>query len=331
MTIRKSALGLAALAMSASLSLPAQGADVTLKLAHVAPPTSSFQIAAESFAGHLDRLSGSSMAVDIVPGGALGNVPQLWAQLRAGSLDLHLMDIGGVIAIKEARHFFIVFAPYLFRDQDHWRRFVASDTFAGMMAKAEDAIGFKYLGYVGDRSPRALSTKGKAVRTPDDIKGMKIRTPLIPAITKTFEVWGANPTPIKAAELYTALQTGLVDGQDNGIFDVVAAGYTEVQDYFTPLDYLHSGMGVWMSGAKWQSLTEQQQQWVRQAADAAYADARAVYDKELKEAFAAAKDKGLTIVEPDVAAFRAASRPVIEGMDGKAWPAGMYDDINGMK
>lgn len=329
--MRKLGLMLALGAAVAMNSMAARAADVTLKLAHVAPPTSSFQTAAERFNKHLGELSGGKMVVDIVPGGALGSLPELWAQLRAGTLDMHLIDIGAVLAIKEARHFFIIFAPYLFRDQAHWRSFIASDTFAGMMGEAEDKIGFKFVSYVGDRSPRALSTKGKVVRTPADLKGMKIRTPLVPAITKTFEVWGANPTPIKASELYTALQTGLVDGQDNGIVDVVAAGYTEVQDYFSTIDYLHSGMGLWISGAKWASLTPEQQGWVMAAGKAADAEALAAYDKELADAFAAAKAKGVEIVEADRDAFRAASRPVVDGMDGKAWPAGLYDKINGMQ
>jgi TRAP-type C4-dicarboxylate transport system substrate-binding protein len=132
-------------------------------------------------------------------------------------------------------------------------------------------------------------------------------------------------------ELATALQTGLVDGQDNGIFDVVAAGYAEVQDYFSPIDYLYSGMGLWMSGRKWASLTPQQQGWARQAADAAYADALKVYDRRLQDAFDAAEAKGVEIVEPDIPAFRAASRPVVEGLDGKAWPAGLYDRIHGLE
>jgi len=331
MRLLKSAMAAAVLSSAALVNaLPATAADVTLKLAHVAPPTSTFQVAAESYAKHLRDLSGNTMDLEIVPGGALGSLPELWAQLRAGSLDMHLIDIGAMIAMKEARHFFVVFAPYLFRDQPHWRSFVASDVFAEMMTQAETNVGFKYLGYLKDRPPRALSTKGKAVRTPADLAGMKIRTPLVPAITNTFKAWGANPTPVKASELYTALQTGLVDGQDNGIVDVVAAGYAEVQDYFTPINYLHSGIGVWMSGAKWNSLSEQQQGWALKAAELTFAEQLPGYDKEVADAFAAAKAKGVEIVDADIEAFRKASRPVVDGLDGKAWTAGLYDKINGM-
>ena len=321
-------LGLLGLAV---LAMPVQAADVELRLAHVAPPTSSFQVAGEAYAKALDELSGGTMEMTIIPGGALGNIPELWAQPRNGALDMYLMDIGGIVANKEARNLFIVFAPYLFKDQDHWRAFIASDQFAGMMGEAETNLGIKYLGYLKDRSPRALSTSKKAVATPDDIKGMKIRTPLVPSITEVFKAWGANPTPVQASELYSAMQSGLVDGQDNGITDVVAAGYTEVQDYFTPLDYLRSGVGIWMSQKAWDSLTPQQQEWAMQAADKAFAEQKPLFEKEEAEALAAAKEKGMEIVEPDTAAFIAASEPVIKGMDGKAWPAGLYDQIHNMK
>src|SRR5262245_59366951 len=97
--------------------------QVTLKLAHVAPPTSSFQTAAERMNANLKTLSGGTMAIEIIPGGALGSLVQLWAQLRSGTLDMHLIDIGAMTPMKEARAFTVVLMPYVFRDQDHYRKF----------------------------------------------------------------------------------------------------------------------------------------------------------------------------------------------------------------
>ncbi len=309
----------------------APAADVTLKIAHVAPPTSSFQINAERFKKHLQTASGGTMDVDIVPGGALGNLVQLWAQLRAGSLDMHVIDIGAILPMKEARHFFITTMPYLFRDQAHLHTFLGSDVFKGMMAKAEQGTGIKYLGPLGDRPPRALSTRDTKVMTPADMKGMKIRTPLNPAITEVFKAWGTSPTPVKGSELYQSLQSGLVDGQENGIDAVVQAGLTEVQKYFIRTRYIHSAIGMWMSGSRWASLSAEQQGWVMAAADAANQEARTAFPAEVDAMFAEAKAKGMTIVEPDIAAFKAAGRPIVEAWDGKRWPKGMYDQINAMK
>src|SRR4051812_48505985 len=86
----------------------ASAQTVKLKLAHVAPPTSSFQSAAERMNAALTALSGGTMEIEIVPGGALGSLVQLWAQLRAGTLDMHLIDIGAMTPMKEARNFTVI-------------------------------------------------------------------------------------------------------------------------------------------------------------------------------------------------------------------------------
>ncbi|MCP5370833.1 MAG: TRAP transporter substrate-binding protein [Hyphomicrobiales bacterium] len=326
------ALTLAVLVM---LPLPfaggAKAADVTLKIAHVAPPTASFQINAERFGKHLKEMSGGTMEVEVIGGGALGNLVQLWAQLRAGTLDMHVIDIGAMLPMKEARNFFIIVMPYLFRDQTHWHTFLASDTFKDMMGKVEEGTGIKFVGPLGDRPPRALTTKNTPVKTPADLKGLKVRTPLNPAITGVFKAWGASPTPVKASELYSALQSGLVDGQDNGIAAVVQAAYYEVQKYYMPIDYMRTGIGLWMSGTRWASLTDQQKGWVMAAATAANKEANDAFPQEYETWMATAKAKGMEIVQPDIEAFRAAAQPMIQGMEGKAWPAGLYDKIHGMK
>jgi TRAP-type C4-dicarboxylate transport system substrate-binding protein len=200
-----------------------------------------------------------------------------------------------------------------------------------MMGEVETGAGIKYLGYLGDRPPRALTTSKTAVRTIEDIKGLKIRTPEVAAITEAFKAFGANPTPIKASEIYTALQTGLVDGQENGIVDVVAAGWVEVQKYYMAIDYQQSGIGVWMSGPRWKSLSPQQQEWVLQAAKQAGIEGRTVYEKELADAIAVAKGKGMEFVDTDKAGFIKAADGLIASKDGTAWPKGLVERIRAIK
>jgi len=309
----------------------ALAADVTIRLAHVAPPTSSYQDAANLFKKHLKAQSGGKMDVQIIPGGALGNLVQLWAQLRAGTLDMHLIDIGAIAPVKPARQFALLSMPYLFRDQAHFHAFLKSDIFKAMMGDATKKIGIHYVGYLGDRPPRALSTKTKAVKVPADLKGLKIRTPLNPAITGVFKIWGASPTPLRGSQIFTALQSGLVEGQDNGIIDIVAAGWIKVQNYYSSIDYMHSGIGVWMSGKKWAALSDQQKKWVTAAAEETFAKNRLLFPKQVDAAIAKAKAAGMTFVEPDKAAFARAARPMIDKLDGRVWPKGLYDRINQIK
>lgn len=305
----------------------ASAQQVKLKLAHVAPPTSTFQTAAERMNDNLKTLSAGTMEIEIVPGGALGSLVQLWAQLRAGSLDMHLIDIGAMTPMKEARAFTVVLMPYVFRDLDHYRHFVESSLFREMMGAVEKDAGIKYLGYLGDRPPRALTTSKTPVRKVEDIKGLKIRTPEVAAITEAFKAFGASPTPIKASEIYTALQTGLVDGQENGIVDVVAAGWVEVQKYYMAIDYQQSGMGVWMSGAKWASLSDQQKAWVLEAAKRAGAEGRVAYERELADAVAQAKKKGMEFIDTDKSGFIKATRSMVTEKEGTVWPKGLVERI----
>lgn len=326
--VRSVAVGLLVAAVSQSSALAQQ---VKLKLAHVGPPTSAYQTAAERMNTNLKALSGGTMEMEIIPGGALGSLVQLWAQLRLGTLDMHLVDVGAMTPMKEARAFNVVLMPYVFRDQDHYRKFVASDLLKEMMGVVEKDVGIKYLGYLGDRPPRALTTSKTPVRKVEDIKGLKIRTPEVAAITEAFKAFGASATPIKASEIYTALQTGLVEGQDNGIIDVVAAGWVEVQKYYMPIDYQQSGMGVWMSGSKWTSLNDQQKGWVLEAAKRAGLDGRAVYERELEDAIAQAKKKGMEFIAVDKSGFIKASESMVTEKEGTVWPKGLVERIKAIK
>lgn len=317
-------------ALGAVGASPGAAQEVTLRLAHVAPPQSTYQEAAERFAAHLGNLSGDAVAVDIVPGGALGDLGQLWVQTRTGALDLHLIDLGALIAMQEARPFLVLWAPFLFEDQDHFRRFAASETMERMMGKVEAATGVVYLGLAGDRPPRALSTAGTPVRTPADLAGLKIRTPENPMVVQAFEAWGAAPTPIKASELFTALRTGLVDGQDNGVIDFLAAGYASAQGHYMPLDYIHSGVGVWMSPTAWASMSEEQRGWLREAARLAGEQGAAEHDSAMEAALAELPALGVEVTEPDVESFRFVRDEMVGSMDGTAWPEGLAAEIDGL-
>lgn len=317
-------------ALGAALAAPAPAQDVTLRLAHVAPPQSTYQEAAERFAANLDSLSGGAMAVDIVPGGALGDLGQLWVQTRTGALDLHLIDLGAMIAMQEARPFLVLWTPFLFEDQAHFRRFAASETLARMMGEVEAATGIVYLGLAGDRPPRALSTADTPVRTPADLAGLKIRTPENPMVVRAFEAWGAAPTPIKASDLFTALRTGLVDGQDNGLIDFLAAGYASAQGHYMPLDYIHSGVGIWMSPTSWASMSEEQRGWLREAARLAGEQGAAGHDAAMQAALSELPALGIEVTEPDVDSFRFARDEMVESMDGTDWPEGLAAEIGGL-
>ncbi len=308
----------------------AKAADTTLLLGHTGPTNSVFQESAQHFADTLATLSNNTMAVDIVGGGSLGGIPEHWAQLQAGDLDLHLFELVGVSFMREAADFSVLFAPYLFRDQDHLHRFVASPLFDTMMSNVEDLTGIHYVGYVGDRFPRAVSTRNTEVTRPEDLSGLRVRVAMHPAIVATYEAFGAVPTPLPSSELLIALRTGTVDGQDQGLVDYLDAGYDAASPYYSPINTVYAGMGLWMSGQRWSSLTEEQQSWVTAAAQSASDQMNAAADARMAQALQLAEERGVHIATPDIALFQAAVAPVIERLDGTLWRAGLYAEIQGL-
>jgi TRAP-type transport system periplasmic protein len=310
---------------------PSLAQEIKLRLAHVAPPQTSYQDASVRFADELKRMSNGQMSVEIFPGGVLGDLGQLWVQTRQGSLDLHLIDISAMVAMREARAFSVMWAPFLFRDQAHLHAFLGSGIFKDMMAGVEKDADLVFLGVAGDRPPRALSTGTKAVTTPADLSGLKIRTPEHPVIVSTFKAWGAIATPIRASELFVALRSGVVDGQDNGSIDFLGAGYGDIQKSYTPLDYIHSAVGIWTSGKRWAQLSDQQKAWLKTAAAKAGEDGKALHARAMEQAMAGIAAKGVTVTRPDLAAFRAASRTVITEFDGKLWPQDLFAKIEAIK
>lgn len=313
--------------------LPASGfaADVKLRLGHVAPVGSNYDVAANSFANKVKAKSNGGVEIEIIPNGVLGAQPQLLAQLRAGTLDFWEIDTSGISIAKEARDFQVLMAPFLFRDQDHFRKYMASDVFAEMIGRVEKDVTVKHVGLLTDLPPRALSTGKTPVKTPADLKGLKIRVAEIPLHLALWKELGASPTPVKATDLFQALQSGMVEGQENGISVVVEMSLTDVQKYFTKIDYVVSGLSLWCSAQTWAKLDDKQKAWVAEASREVYAESRAAYPKYLDELFAKAKTKGLTIIEPDQAAFRAIADPAVAKFDGDIWSKGLLQRIRDIR
>jgi TRAP-type C4-dicarboxylate transport system substrate-binding protein len=197
-----------------------------------------------------------------------------------------------------------------------------------MLAKVEKVGGLKYLGFVGDRPSRMLTTSNRKVVKPEDLDGLKLRVPMVRSIKTFFEEMGAAPTPIPGAELYMALKQGVVDGQDNGWDAIVKASFYEVQNYVIETNYVRQGFIILGSAKTWNSLSKTEQKAIL---DAAIPTAEFVTEESNKIVASGKKfvvEKGVTVVKPDLEAFRSASVKVIqEKLDGKDWAAGLYDKI----
>jgi len=225
----------------------------------------------------------------------------------------------------------ILTAGYLFRDAAHVTRFFASEAGAEMKKMTEDQLGVRVLGptYFGVRQ---LGLKGdREIRTPADLAGVKLRMPGGEAWQFLGQALGANPTPMAYAEVYTGLQTGAIDGQDNPLPNVENMKFYEVMNQIVLTAHLVGFDLLAISSKAWDAATPEQQARIQAAADAAIAfsqDKHLAREAELVEKFRAA---GLKIYEPDQAAFRDHVQKQYLASDlAKSWPEGMVDKINAL-
>jgi TRAP-type C4-dicarboxylate transport system substrate-binding protein len=225
----------------------------------------------------------------------------------------------------------ILTSAYLFRDADHLRTFFASDAGSEMKQMVEDQLQVKILGptYFGARQV-GLKTD-KKINTPADMAGIKLRMPGGDAWQFLGQALGANPTPMAYAEVYTGLQTGAIDGQDNPLPNVQNMKFDEVMSQIVLTSHLVGFDLLTISLDAWNALTPEQQEKVQAAADSAIEWSTAEHLKQEEELVAAFEEKGLEIYTPDTDAFRAhAQKMYLESALAESWPEGMVDTINGL-
>ncbi|AQZ51594.1 TRAP transporter substrate-binding protein DctP [Martelella mediterranea] len=227
--------------------------------------------------------------------------------------------------------FSILTSAYLFRDAEHLNEFFKSDAGAEMKAMAEDQLGIHILGptYFGTRQVGLRIDK--EINTPEDMAGVKLRMPGGDAWQFLGRALGANPTPMAYAEVYTGLQTGAIDGQDNPLPNVENMKFYEVMDQIVMTSHLVGYDLLVISQKVWDSFTDEQRAEFEAAADEAIAwstEQHLAREGELASSF---EEQGLKIYTPDVDAFREHAQKMYLDSDlSKDWPEGMLDRINAL-
>jgi tripartite ATP-independent transporter DctP family solute receptor len=244
------------------------------------------------------------------------------------------LDMGNIAAQDIANQipaWSIFTAGYLFRDADHLKKVFQSDVGKEMTKLAEDQLGIHILGptYFGVRQVNLKPTK--KINTPADLAGIKLRMPGGDAWQFLGQALGANPTPMAYGEVYTALQTGAIDGQDNPLPNVENMKFYEVTTQIALTSHLVGFDLLTVSSKVWNAMTPEQQARFQAAADAAIdwnTEQHLKREAELVEFF---KSKGLDIYTPDVAAFREhVQKAYLESDLAKSWPEGMVEKINAL-
>jgi TRAP-type C4-dicarboxylate transport system substrate-binding protein len=249
--------------------------------------------------------------------------------LQRGNLEMG--NIAPQDISKQIPAWSIVTAAYLFRDAAHVKTFFDSDLGGELKKMSEDQLGVRVLGptYFGARQVGLKPEK--EIKTPADMAGIKLRMPGGDAWQFLGTALGANPTPMAYSEVYTGLQTGAIDGQDNPLPNVENMKFYEVMSQIVLTSHLVGFDLLTVSKKVWDEMGAEKQARFQAAADSAIAfstEKHLAREKELVEFF---KGKGLKLYEPDIAAFRKFAQEKYLASDlAKDWPAGMVDKINAL-
>ena len=295
------------LAAVLALSAFAAQAQVTLKLAHPVPEADLQQNLALEFKRVVEEKTGGEVTVQIFPNGQLGNDQQMIDGTRSGIIDVTLIGLNNYTGlVPEAGAFEL---PFVFPTREV--AYKALDGAPGQAVAAQmETHGLKLLGY-GENGYRNMTNNKGPIRAPEDLKGLRMRVNNSKALNDMFELLGANPQQLPVAELYTALETGVVDAQDHPIGVVVSFKFNEVQKYLSLTQHAYSALGLTMNKAKFDARTPEQQAAVTEAAKAAIDLQRGLVQAKEEEMIAGLEAEGMEVNrDVDAAAFQAVVQPV---------------------
>ena len=328
MITKLSRRALIALAATA-LAVPAYAADITLRMSTPASETDQRSVAlAEVFA---PAVAGFAAYQPHYNGSLIAQGSEL-ESIASGDLEM------SITSAQELGQFFpefTIFATgYVHQNAAHQVAVFNDPLMDPFKQKVEDELGVKLLAvmYLGQRHVNLRQTKDElTVTTPADLAGVNLRMPGTDAWQFLGKALGANPTPMAFTEVYTALQTGSVDGQDNPLPTVVDAKFYEVTNQIALTSHLVDLNYVAFSKAVWDELTPEQQATVQSAAEAAAESGRQAQLKKEENLVSFLTEQGLAVYEPDLQAFRSHVQGQYAGSElAASWPEGVLDKINAL-
>jgi tripartite ATP-independent transporter DctP family solute receptor len=296
----------AAAAMTAVAAAPTL-AQTEIKFGHVGEPGSLFAASAEEYARRANARLGDKAKVVVYGSSQLGGDKELLQKLKLGTVD---MALPSTVMSSEADLFGVFEMPYLVKDRAHMGR-IEKEVFWAKLAPEAEKKGLKVLA-VWENGYRHITNSKRPINTPDDLKGIKLRVPEGKWRVKMFQTYGANPSPMKFSEVFTALQTGVMDGQENPFTQIYSAKFQEVQKYISLTGHVYTPAYLTAGARKWASLPED----VRRILEDTAKETQAwVYEKAAKDdedLLGKIKAAGVAVNTPNKEAFVAASKPVYE-------------------
>nr|WP_319472817.1 TRAP transporter substrate-binding protein DctP [uncultured Sphaerochaeta sp.] len=305
-----------------------KAAEVTqLTLAIANPASDPWAQGLAVFAEELKKLSGGTMIVDCYFGGQLYNASNLLGAIRSGKIDFAGYSMG---TMPEIPYLGMFQAAYLFRDAQHAQDFYNGEVGQKIFDEIEEKIGLTIVGtaYVGTRQV-SLAKKLPDIKTPEDLKNVTLRMPGGSSWAALAGALGANPVPIALNEVFMALKTGVVDGQDNALPTTKANSFDEVIDQLVLTEHVVWNLHLAVNAKRWNQFSDQQKEWIREASQIGCdftTNSFLATEQSLKEEF---EQKGIRIVTPNKKAFIDYAENFYRNMtdESKNWDWEIYDAL----
>ncbi|HEY0836843.1 MAG TPA: TRAP transporter substrate-binding protein [Azospirillum sp.] len=308
MTFKERAL-IGAAAIAVALLPAAASAETVLKLGHVWPPTEIHAKAAERFAQDVARATNGEVKVQTFGGSTLGSDRELVEGLKFGTNDIWVGGAGVLSAASETAKIFTV--HFMINSIDHFQNVYNGPVGQEISDRIKKEANYQVVSY-WLRGPRWLTTKGE-VNAPEDLSGKKIRVPDSPVFVKSWQGLGAAPTPMAFGEVFTALQQGVIDGQENPLSLIQSAKLNEVTKYLVRTEHVFEPIAVVMSAQRLAKLPEKHRAALIEAANGAAKTLAATEVAKGEETFLKdLQEQGMTLVEPDKAQFQAKLEGFVE-------------------
>ncbi len=304
--MKRVALVLALVCMIGTYAMPSFAAKVVLKLGHVAEPVHPYGQGVDHFAKLVAKKSGGEIEVKIFPSSQLGGQKDLIEGLIFGSVDMAM--VGTAVLGQFQPQISLFDLPFLFQDRTH--AYKSLDSVGMELGKALEPRGLKLLGYM-ENGIRHLTNNVREVKTPADMSGLKIRVMTNKIYIEMMKALGASPTPMAFGELYSAMQQGTVDGQENPSAHIWTKRFFEVQDYASLTAHAYAPEPVMISMMSWNKLSPKQRTVIQEAVKEAIAWQRKISEIQDQEFWSKIKATGkIKVSEVDRTAFIKATRPV---------------------
>lgn len=289
------------------LAVGGASAQTTFKMNISVPKDSHYGVAVDTFAAEVEKRTNGRYKIQNFYASALGNEREAIEAVQLGTLDMAMSSTGPVPNFVP--ELAILDIPFLFRDYAHARA-VLDGPIGQEMLKKFEPIGIKALAW-GENGFRHMTNSKVPVRTPEDLKGLKLRTMENPIHVQAYKGFGIIPTPMAISEVFTALQQGTVDGQENPISVIQSFKFEQVQKYLTLTGHVYSPAFIIMNKGLWDGLSDEDKKHFLEAAKVAVKANRDRIDHDEKNGVAYLRSHGMEVIEDiDRSAFQKALEPV---------------------